>query len=139
MNSTKERSSELVQRLTRYVDDLIEAKKNNNKLAIKGRTQMILNVLDKLRDIHKHNPIPTDLINKIIEDKNRAELKLPKTFSNYTNFCWDCLKRGKQVGVDKRVDSVCPSCGWVQCPDCGACRSPRFGGCKKRKFFNSKK
>ena len=54
----------MAERLTEYVEELLEAKKMDNKLAIKGRTQMILNLLDKLREAHKSSPLPKSLNTK---------------------------------------------------------------------------
>ena len=131
--------TEMAQRLTEYVDELIGARSRNKKGAIKGRTQMILTVLDKLRTAHRDTPLSQELITRIQKDKQRAALNLPSTSSNYLNFCWDCYRRlGIKVTVDKRVDPVCKTCGWVQCPNCGACRDPKYGGCKDRIYKTGK-
>jgi len=124
---------EMVQRLTEYVNELIDARTMNKERAVKGRTQMILTVLEKLRTAHKRSPLTQDLISRIQKDKQRANLDLPTTSRDYINFCWDCYKKfGKKVIIDKRVDQVCKTCGWVQCPECGACRDPKYGGCEDR-------
>ena len=126
---------EMVGRLTKYVDELAEARSQNKPGAIKGRTQLILNVLEKLRKAHSTSPLSLGLIDRIQKEKKRAALELPETSGNYQSICWDCYKtRGIKVLLDKRVDSVCRTCGWVQCPECGACRDPKFGGCPDRSF-----
>lgn len=132
--------TEIADRLTAYVNELIEAKKENNELTIRGRTQMISTALDKLRNFHKSGMLPRDLIAQIQNDKKRAGVILPEVASDYLNFCWECYnKRGVHVKVKKSVHSVCNSCGWVQCPVCGACRDPKFGGCKDRVYFDIRK
>jgi len=129
--------AEMAQRLTKYVNELIDARSMNKEGAIKGRTQMILTVLDKLRKAHKVSPLSHDLIARIQGDKERAALNLPLTSSEYLSFCWECYRRrGIKVIVDKRVDSICKACGWVQCPECGACRDPEHGGCEDRVYKN---
>lgn len=134
-----DKAIEIAARLTQYVNDLIEARNMNNELAIRGRTEMISTALSKLRKVHKSGNLSKELIARIQDDKKRAGLTLPDTSSDYLNFCWECYnKRGKHVKVNKRVDSVCRSCGWVQCPVCGACKDPKYGGCKDRVYFNSK-
>jgi len=67
---------EMTKRLTEYVDELLDARILNKKLAIKGRTKMILNVLDKLRIAHQASPLSPDLIHRIEKDKKRAALNL---------------------------------------------------------------
>ena len=129
----------MAERLTEYVDELLDAKIQTKRGAIKGRTQMILTVLGKLRKAHQVSPLSSDLIQRIQDDKKRAALNLPETSANYQNICWECHKiRGIQVIVDKRVDSVCKACGWVQCPNCGACRDPKYGGCSERVYLTPK-
>jgi hypothetical protein len=109
---------EVAERLSGYVSELIDAREKNKEMAIKGRTQMILNALEKLRETHKSSKLSDELIARIQKEKERANLILPDTSAKYISFCWDCYKRlGIKVTVDKRVDSVCSSCGWVQCPD----------------------
>lgn len=120
--------------LSRYVDDLLSAREERNASAVRGRTQLILRALEKLRAAHAKSPLPGDLISRIQRDKARAEVDLPSTSSEYQNVCWDCYAHGKEVIVDKRVDPVCKTCGWVQCSECGACRDPKFGGCPDRVF-----
>ena len=51
---------------------------------------------------------------------------------DHQSVCWDCWAKGETVVVDRRLHSVCQSCGWIQCPECGACRDPRYGGCSGR-------
>ncbi|EDM27431.1 hypothetical protein LNTAR_04946 [Lentisphaera araneosa HTCC2155] len=132
-----EKPTVLIERLSRYVDDLLKAKQVNNRSSMKGRTQMIMTVLDKLREIYKNKPFSKELVAQIQENKKRANLLLPTTSSNYFNNCWDCLiKRGEKVIIDKRVDTVCKSCGWVQCHKCGACKDPKYGRCKNREYFH---
>jgi len=122
----------VVDRLTRYVDELLDARRQNNAAAIRGRTQMILMVLHKLQTTHRVSPLPSDLIQKIESNKLRAHIDMPDAPKEYTNTCWDCYAHGEHVTVDKRVDSTCEKCGWVQCPECGACRDPKHGGCIER-------
>ena len=125
----------MVERLSEYVDELAEARSRNKPGAIKGRTQLILNVLEKLKKAHSTSPLSSDLIDRIQKEKKRADLELPETSGKYQSICWDCYKeRGIKVDLDKRVDPVCRACGWVQCPECGACRDPKYGGCKNRVF-----
>ena len=64
----------MVESLTEYVDELIVAKKQNKDNKIKGRTQMILIVLDKLREAHKATSLPSALILQIQKEKMRADL-----------------------------------------------------------------
>ena len=124
----------IAERLTRYVDDLLAAREERNALAVRGRTQMILRALERLRAAHAKSALPHDLVLRIQRDKARAEVDLPGTSADYQNICWDCYAHGKEVIVDKRVDPVCKTCGWVQCSECGACRDPKFGGCPDRVF-----
>lgn len=119
-------------RLTIYVDDLLTARRQCNALAIRGRTQMILRALERLRDAHSKTALSDNLVLQIKRDKERAEVELPDTLANYQNICWDCYARGNEVIIDKRIDSVCKTCGWVQCSECGACRDPKHGGCQDR-------
>ena len=118
----------MVQRLSEYVNELHESRIAGKQGAIKGRTQMILNVLDKLRNAHGESPLPEEMIARINHEKKRAKLDVPDTSANYQNICWRC-----GVKVDNRVDSVCKTCGWVQCPECGACKDPKHGGCPANK------
>src|ERR1700733_7203838 len=119
----------IAERLTRYVDELLAAREARSALAVRGRTQLILRALEKLRAAHLESALPDELIRSIQREKARAEVDLPSTSANYQNVCWDCHGHGNEVIVDKRVDTVCKTCGWVQCFECGACRDPRFGGC----------
>jgi hypothetical protein len=103
----KDSPSQMAARLTEYVDELIEARARGNLLAVRGRTQMILTVLGKLRAAQSSRPLSPRLIESIRNDEDRAELELPKTSANYINHCWDCAqRRGITVLVDKRVDTV---------------------------------
>jgi hypothetical protein len=115
-------------RLTNYVDELVDARKRRDQSAIRGRTQLILNALGKLRAAYETAPFQPDLVERIRSDKTRAQLDLPETSEPYDNICWDCYAHGRRVFLDKRVDPVCRTCGWIQCPECGACRDPEFGG-----------
>jgi len=136
MNDTPKAMAE---RLTEYVDDLIDARNVKNKRAVRGRKQMILTVLDKLRNAHKSTPLSQELIALIQRDKERAGITLPPTSREYLNICWKCYKtRKKKVIIDKRVDSVCKECGWVMCPECGACADPKYGGCTEQGNKNRK-
>jgi len=136
MNDTP---AEMAQRLTEYVNDLVDARSMKNKRAVRGRTQMILTVLDKLRNAHKATPLSKELISRIQKDKKRAKISLPPTSSEYLNICWKCYKkRKKKVILDKRVDSVCKECGWVRCPECGACADPKYKSCKEQGDENQK-
>src|SRR4051812_13997311 len=110
----------MAERLTRFVDELLQARKDRHALAIRGRTQMVLRVLQKLRDAHAESPLEPALVSRIKLDKTRAQLVVPTTSEDYQNVCWECSTHGKEVVVDKRVDPVCKSCGWVQCSECGA-------------------
>ena len=129
----------IADRLTEYVDELIDARSAHNRKAINGRTGMILTVLEKLRKAHKKTPLSEDLLIRIKQDNKRAAINLPDIFNNYVNICWDCYQRlGIHVTVDKRYDSTCPTCGWVQCSECGACRDPKHGDCKDRIYIYPK-
>lgn len=84
---------DMMERLKEYVDELEDARKQNRQGAIKGRTQMIPTVLEKLRMPHKAAALPSALIDRIQKEKNRAYLQLPETYSDYISICWDCYKR----------------------------------------------
>jgi hypothetical protein len=129
----------IAERLTKYVDELLVARETRNALAVRGRTQMILRALEKLRGVHLKSALPDDLVSRIQKDKARAQVDLPGTSQDYQNVCWDCHAHGNQMIVDKRIDTVCQTCGWVQCPDCGACRDPKLGGCPDRVFRGSRR
>lgn len=122
----------IADRLTLYVNELLDARERGNALAIRGRTQLILHALEKLRACHCESPLPDELVFRIQQDKARAKVDLPGTSEDYQNICWDCYAHGHEVIVDKQVDTVCKTCGWVQCYECGACRDPKFGGCRDR-------
>jgi hypothetical protein len=122
----------IAKRLTKYVNELLAARQRRSADAIRGRTQLILIALEKLRVEYAKSPFDPDLVRQIQRDKERARLELPPTSADYHNYCWDCNAHGKQTLVDQRVDSVCNSCKWVQCPECGACRDPLHGGCPDR-------
>ncbi len=127
----------IAERPTGYVDDLLAARNERNALAVRGRTQMILCALERLRAAHAKSALPDDLVSRIQRDKARAEVDLPSTPAAYQNVCWDCYSRGSEVIVDKRVDPVCKTCGWVQCSECGACRDAKFGGWPHRVFIGA--
>lgn len=121
---------DLAKDLKKYVDELIDAQSRNHERAIKGRTEMIKIVWSKLRKLHEDTSLTEDLISQITEDKKRAGIDLPDSYSEYQSICWYCYaKYKKKVTVDKRVHPVCTTCGWVKCPVCGACRDQKFGGC----------
>jgi hypothetical protein len=128
----------IADRLSRYVDDLLAAREMRSAPAIRGRTQLILRALEKLRTVHAKSPLPNDLISRIQCEKARAEVDLPNTSANYQNVCWDCWAHGKEVIVDRRVDAICKTCNWVQCFECGACRDPKSGGCPDRIFKDNR-
>lgn len=127
----------IAQRLSRYVDELVEARIRGKAVAVRGRTQLVLWALEKLRASHRSSPLPDNLVARIRAEKERAQLDVPETAEGYENICWDCHIHGSKVFVDNRVDPVCKTCGWVQCPECGACRDPQHGGCPDR-FFGGK-
>jgi hypothetical protein len=129
----------IAERLTRYVDELLVAREQRNALAIRGRTQMILRALERLHAAHANSALPNDLMLRIQREKARAEVGLPSTSADYQNVCWDCYAHGQEVIVDKRIDPVCKTCGWVQCPECGACRDLKFGGCTNRLFKGARR
>ncbi len=124
----------IARRLSSYVDELLVARRHRNAVAVRGRTQLVLSALDKLRAFQRASPLPADLVERIRAEKERAQLDLPETSEEYENICWDCYAHGSKVFLDKRVDSVCRTCGWVECPECGACRDPKYGGCSDRIF-----
>lgn len=124
----------IASRLARYVDELLEARRHRNPVAIRGRTQLVLTMLEKLRAAHRASPLPADLVSRIRAEKERAQLDLREKSQEYENICWECFANGSRVFLDRRVDSVCRACGWVQCPECGACRDPKHGGCSERSF-----
>ena len=127
-------SPAIVERLTGYVDDLLACREKRDVAAIRGRTQMILRALEKLRVTHATSALPAELVRRIQHDKARAQLDLPATAAEYDNICWDCYAHGERVIVDKRVDPICKTCNWVKCVLCGACRDPKFGGCPDRVY-----
>ena len=47
---------EMVDRLTDYVDRLLEARKQDRRLKVKGMTQLVLTVLDKLEKVQRFLP-----------------------------------------------------------------------------------
>lgn len=124
----------VARRLTGYVDALLACREERDAAGIRGRTQLVLRALEKLRAAHVKSPLPAELVRQIQRDKERAQLDLPATSAEYQNICWDCFAHGKEVIVDKRVDPVCKTCGWVQCVRCGACRDPKFGECPDRVY-----
>jgi hypothetical protein len=64
----------MADRLTRYVDELIEFKRQNNMSKIADRTLMINNVLDKLKQAYIVASFPPGIVESIRRDIERADL-----------------------------------------------------------------
>ncbi len=67
----------MADRLTRYVDELIEFRRQKNTLKIAGRVLMINNVLDKLKQAYAVASFPPGIVERIQRDKERADLPAP--------------------------------------------------------------
>jgi hypothetical protein len=64
----------MADRLTRYVDELIEFRRQKNTARIEGRVLMINNVLDKLKQAYTVASFPPGIVERIRRDKERADL-----------------------------------------------------------------
>lgn len=71
----------MADRLTRYVDELIEFKRQNNTSKIADRVLMINNVLDKLKQAYTVASFPPGIVERIRRDIERADL--PPTLEDY--------------------------------------------------------
>jgi hypothetical protein len=67
----------MADRLTRYVDELIEFSRQKNTPKIAGRVLMINNVLDKLKQAYTVASFPSGIVERIRRDKERADLPAP--------------------------------------------------------------
>lgn len=72
----------MADRLSRYVDELIEFRRQKNTPKIEGRLLMINNVLDKLKQAYIVASFPPGIIERIRHDKERADL--PTSIKKYT-------------------------------------------------------
>lgn len=128
---------EPLDRLEAYVEELQSAREDQAIRAIRGRVQMILNVLVELREHHQAVPFGGLVIESIQALKHRAklhevipllhaerlrELGLPNRGVRPSSRprrhhirCYACHK-----ALDSGVDIECVICNWVLC-FCGAC------------------
>jgi hypothetical protein len=114
----------LVANLYEYVQDLKRFRMVGDAAATRGRTQMIFNVINKLRD-SKSDQVE-DLILRAL---NEVELDFDIS-SQYENICWKCYRtEGFRSFLDSRVDQRCPHCNWLICPRCRSCKDVKHGGC----------
>ena len=127
----------LLQRLTAYVGELNLAREELRFVAIRGRVQIILNALEKLRGQYAQFAFDPELIAAIQEQKRLAELEAvipmlhaerlrelgvsnegvrPSSHPRRHHVqCYAC-----HTGLDSAVDLECVRCGWILC-NCGAC------------------
>lgn len=71
----------MADRLTRYVHELIEFRRQKNTPKIEGRILMIKNVLNKLKLAYTVASFPPGIVERIRYDKERADL--PGLLENY--------------------------------------------------------
>jgi superfamily II helicase len=109
-----------------YVQDLKKFRVEGNTKAIRGRTEMIFNVIDKLRKSTIENT--EDIIERALSDVNLAyNISTP-----YKNICWKCYGEDDYISiVDSRLDVRCAQCNWFICSRCGFCRDSKRGICSK--------
>jgi hypothetical protein len=67
----------MADRLTRYVDELIEFRRQRNTARIASSVLMINNVLDKLKQAYTVALFPPGIVERIRRDKKRANLLVP--------------------------------------------------------------
>ena len=67
----------MADRLTKYVDELIELRRQKNAPKIEVKILMINNVLDKLKKAYTVASFPDGIVERIRHDKERADLPPP--------------------------------------------------------------
>ncbi len=117
-----------VVQLYQYVQDVKQFRLSSDSVRARARTQMIFNVIGKLRQSKEE---------RIEELIRRALGEVDLDFdisSHYENICWKCYRgEGCRSFLDSRVDSKCPHCNWLICPKCGSCRDVHHGGCESQR------